>query len=284
MSSDNHTPIPYEADATSAVFNAPLSELDEAINTNAADIATNAGDIDTLEAAATDSVHVNVDGEINGVTSKATPATADVLLIEDSAASFAKKKATISQVAAVLPNVIHSNKNDEFGGAASKTTPIDTDLLLIEDSASFNAKKRITVRALRGHGARVFRTTNQSIPNATLTPIQFDNEEFDYGGLHDNVTNNSRITIVEAGVYLIFGRVVWEYNTTGQREVRLLVNAGSKDYDVRSASTVATNTVGTVTYLNAADYVTMQVQQDSGGALNLLGQTYVPSLSVQRIG
>ena len=37
-------------------------------------------------------------GEINAVTSKATPANADVLLIEDSAASYAKKKVLISAV------------------------------------------------------------------------------------------------------------------------------------------------------------------------------------------
>jgi len=37
-------------------------------------------------------------GEINAVASKATPASADVLLIEDSAASYAKKKITINSI------------------------------------------------------------------------------------------------------------------------------------------------------------------------------------------
>ena len=37
-------------------------------------------------------------GEINAITSKATPASADVLLIEDSAASYAKKKITVNSI------------------------------------------------------------------------------------------------------------------------------------------------------------------------------------------
>lgn len=43
-------------------------------------------------------------GEINAVTAKATPADADVLLIEDSAASFAKKKVTVSSIKGVGVN------------------------------------------------------------------------------------------------------------------------------------------------------------------------------------
>jgi hypothetical protein len=43
-------------------------------------------------------IHDNVDGEINAITTKATPASADVLLIEDSADSFSKKKITIGSL------------------------------------------------------------------------------------------------------------------------------------------------------------------------------------------
>lgn len=43
-------------------------------------------------------LHKNIDGEINSVTTKATPVNADVLLIEDSAATFAKKKATLTSL------------------------------------------------------------------------------------------------------------------------------------------------------------------------------------------
>lgn len=48
-------------------------------------------------------------------------------------------------------------------------------------------------------GARLRRTTTQSIPSATATTILWDAEDFDTSGFHDNATNNSRITI-PAGV------------------------------------------------------------------------------------
>jgi hypothetical protein len=47
-----------------------------------------------------DTLHDNVAGEINAITSKATPVDADVLIIEDSAASWAKKKIAVSTIAA----------------------------------------------------------------------------------------------------------------------------------------------------------------------------------------
>ena len=38
-------------------------------------------------------------------------------------------------------------------------------------------------------------TANQSISDATETAVAFNSESFDVGGMHDNSTNNSRLTI-----------------------------------------------------------------------------------------
>ncbi len=43
-------------------------------------------------------IHDNVAGEINAITAKSTPVSADLILIEDSAASFAKKKLQIGNL------------------------------------------------------------------------------------------------------------------------------------------------------------------------------------------
>ena len=43
-------------------------------------------------------IHVNVAGEINGLTGKTTPANADIVVIEDSADSFNKKKITLGTI------------------------------------------------------------------------------------------------------------------------------------------------------------------------------------------
>jgi hypothetical protein len=42
---------------------------------------------------------------------------------------------------------------------------------------------------------KLFNSTLQSIPSGALTPVNFDNEEYDVGTLHDNAVSNSRITI-----------------------------------------------------------------------------------------
>lgn len=45
------------------------------------------------------------------------------------------------------------------------------------------------------HGARVKRSANQSIGNNTLTAVAFTAEDYDTDTIHDNSTNNSRLTI-----------------------------------------------------------------------------------------
>lgn len=50
---------------------------------------------------------------------------------------------------------------------------------------------------------RVFHSVNQSIPHNTSTTLAFNSESYDNDIMHDNVTNNNRITFTTAGVYVI---------------------------------------------------------------------------------
>ncbi len=52
-------------------------------------------------------------------------------------------------------------------------------------------------------GCFVYQSTTTSLTAATVVPIGFDVEGYDEFGWHDNVTNNTRITVSEAGRYLI---------------------------------------------------------------------------------
>lgn len=54
---------------------------------------------------------------------------------------------------------------------------------------------------------RVYNNANISIPNATYTALQFNSEDFDTDNMHDNTTNNTRLTCKTAGIYLITGSV-----------------------------------------------------------------------------
>lgn len=57
-------------------------------------------------------------------------------------------------------------------------------------------------------------TTATSLSQNTWTTIAFNSETFDTDTMHDNVTNNSRITIKTAGKYLIGGINAFSTNAT----------------------------------------------------------------------
>ena len=110
--------------------------------------------------------------EIASIAAKATPITADFLLIEDSADTNKKKSITIGTLPAAAPaahalaGALHtadtitnldsllsdgdviSTKAAEISAIAAKATPITADFLLIEDSADTNKKKSITIGTL----------------------------------------------------------------------------------------------------------------------------------------
>jgi len=135
--------------------------------------------------------------------------------------------------------------------------------------------------------------SDQTVANNTWTTVALGAETFDDDGWHDNSTNNERITVDAAGLYLVSARLRWNANATGYRAVRVLKN-GSTATDrifclAQTPGMSATATVmesTSVLRLAANDYVVMQGIQTSGGDLALQLGT-VPqnvSLSVVRLG
>jgi hypothetical protein len=118
--------------------------------------------------------------------------------------------------------------------------------------------------------ARVSNTADQSIPHATLTALAFDTERFDTDGIHDTVTNNSRLTCKTAGKYQITAQVRWQSNATGYREIRIRLNGTTQICIVRQGAHGLDMQVVTTLYdLGVDDYVEVMVYQNSGGALNV---------------
>jgi hypothetical protein len=74
-------------------------------------------------------------------------------------------------------------------------------------------------------GAIVYRTTSQSIPTVTPTAIILDNEDYDTSNFHDNVTNNTRLTIPAGVSHVVFsGQVDFASNSSGSRLVAVRKN------------------------------------------------------------
>jgi len=124
--------------------------------------------------------------------------------------------------------------------------------------------------------AAVNKTANQSIPHATTATITFDNEEWDTDNIHDNTTNNGRLTCKTAGRYFVFALLAFEDNVTGDRIAsvkkngitELMLFCLGKDAFGRWRAAMTT-----VADLAVNDYIELQVYQDSGIALNVTTDT-----------
>jgi len=143
------------------------------------------------------------------------------------------------------------------------------------------------------HGARVIKTTTQSIASATQTTCTFDAEYYDTDGYHSNVTNNTRLTIPAglAGAYQVRGRINFTTNATGPRYAIISLNGtGSGNYDsyvvyqaVNGAETMID--VSTIISLSVGDYLELNAIQNSGTTLNLNGGAiYYTDFSLHLIG
>ncbi len=138
-------------------------------------------------------------------------------------------------------------------------------------------------------GAKAYRSTTQSIPNNTGTPVEFDAEDFDSDGFHDTGTNPSRFTVPAglAGKYLATGSALWAAGGSGSRSLSFHVNGAAqrsvvKGDDPAAGATSASFDISEVLNLAEGDYVELVAFQDSGGSLSLSAtNTY---MSLTRMG
>jgi hypothetical protein len=135
---------------------------------------------------------------------------------------------------------------------------------------------------------RVRHSVDQSITDTTWTVLAFNTEAFDTDTMHDNVTNNSRLTATTAGKYLIIGLVEWQANVTGVRGFRITKNGttiiAAANGLPNSAADDHQRHISTIIDMAATDYVTLSVLQKSGGALNVQGNSvYTPVFSMIKI-
>lgn len=116
---------------------------------------------------------------------------------------------------------------------------------------------------------RVFHNTTQSIADNTVTTVLFNSERYDTDNMHNTVTNNSRITINTAGLYLLtfHGRVI-----TAADYLALFcdfnVNAGSFScaemrWHPNTTGDVHNYQLTTVYKFAAGDFIEARVYQDN---------------------
>lgn len=156
-------------------------------------------------------------------------------------------------------------------------------------AAQLNANVRDNVSFLANPPAcRVYHNANQTTTTAVHLSLALNSERYDTASMHSTVTNNSRITIPVAGLYLVTGHLEWAAgNTTGVRQAELFLN-GLTFIAMQSAAGVAQiiqMTVSTVYKFAAADYVELAAFQNSGVGLNINSSAnYSPELAATWIG
>lgn len=181
-------------------------------------------------------------------------------------------------MATMTPKSVYTAKGS-IAAATAASTPANVTVgangtVLTADSTTATGVKWATLSASAFVGAKATSSSaTQSIANNTNTTVSWNSEEYDTSAIHDNTTNNSRLTIPSGsgGYWSVTGKITFAGSATGARQLRLNKNGtlianflvpitGSGEQSI-----ILTNTFNLV----AGDYLEMVVYQNSGGALNL---------------
>lgn len=183
--------------------------------------------------------------------------------------------------------LLNSTEGAEAVDVAANVAP---DVLMVKAIRFLGDRHGLNLESAESMGVRIRQAANQTIPTNTLTVLNFSSgETWDLDDLHDNVDNNSRLTINHAGRYLVGGTIWWDTNATGYRQLNLLKNGTDNiDIDYQPGNIIAgigsVNKCVTIHEFLQGDYVQMQVYQTSGGNLDVLpGFDWTPHFWAHRI-
>lgn len=140
-------------------------------------------------------------------------------------------------------------------------------------------------------GASVYRNgTFSHNSSGNWLEVGMDTEVFDTDAFHDNVTNNSRLTVPsgKAGKYVVVGAVWWDTNATGDRFIRLLKNGSTELvlFEAAAQGGGPRHNISCIVDLAVGDYVELGAWQNSGGTRTLGDATNDAALFLQmmRVG
>lgn len=165
-------------------------------------------------------------------------------------------------------------------GQAQKEATINENYDILDSASSGNASGAIW--------ARVYHSATQSLTNATPALVSFNSEAFDTNAIHDNSTNNTRLTCKTAGVYLITATIAYAANATGERST--LIQLGGTTLlagvlTLGSPTNPTRHSLSTIYPLTVNQYVEILAFQSSGGALNTdLSSGFTPTFMMVRLG
>lgn len=153
-------------------------------------------------------------------------------------------------------------------------------------AAAIQAATESSGGSVTPHGASIVRPTDQSIPNNSLTEVNFTEILFQVGGVITPDLPGNRLVIETRCLVTVAIQGAFEPDSDSNgRAIYLKWN--DSEYHAFDSDT-AENQAGFVMGMNAVthrlyeegDFLTMEVLQSSGGSLDLNGTAYSPILSV----
>lgn len=128
-------------------------------------------------------------------------------------------------------------------------------------------------------------SVSQSIPNATWTAIDWNDDAYDNTGLHNVSANNAFFYIKSPGWYRIEASVQFSANPTGGRLGKIQINGTDLDTSIMNNIPIAGQAVNAFTcatrFLNSGDSIRVFVYQNSGGTLGTVAGESI--CTVQRV-
>ena len=148
------------------------------------------------------------------------------------------------------------------------------------DSPEGNAEWRDVLNFLLGPPrALAYRDATFPTTSAAWELIPWNNELYDSHGSHSTVSNISRLTAQETGLYTVFAQAAWAQNATGTRRLQCRKNSadsetGGTQVAIQTITSVGSNldtqvSIYAEVQLNVTDYLQIFGLQASGGALNI---------------
>lgn len=133
---------------------------------------------------------------------------------------------------------------------------------------------------------KVTRTTPQSIPNNAVTAVTFTSEVFDTAGMFPG--SGTEVTIPADGLYLVLAQALFASNATGTVRQASVKRVGGSNVAFTNRAPAPSGhysqlSASCITLFSEGDRLTMEVFQNSGGALDLSVAYGAPSLTVVRL-
>jgi hypothetical protein len=160
------------------------------------------------------------------------------------------------------------------------------DTVLTADSSTATGLKWAAPSTPTFLGCRVTKSANQALVTATNTAITWDVEDYDTNTMHDNVTNNSRITIPsgQGGYYLVQANLVYN-DPNSSYSIAIFKNGAAvkRNYSGTTNANDQDIEITAVLNLAAADYIEIFGRQNSGGNKNVMSNANDPQNSAFQV-